>query len=122
AQAYDGACRNRMDRFSRWTDQPSTGDHWGRCLWGLGTAAAHSGVGLVRKLAVIQFGRAAQERSTSARAMAFAAVGAAELLAVGLEQQAARKLIGDYAGSHAQPTVDSSWPWPEPRLAYSNAV
>ena len=122
AQAYDGACRNRMDRFSRWTDQPNTGDHWGRCLWGLGTAAAHSGVGLVQKLAVIQFGRAAHTRSTSARAMAFAALGAAELLAVDPEHQAARRLIADYARSHNPPAADSSWPWPEPRLAYSNAV
>ena len=39
-------------------------------------------VSLVRRLAVIQFERAAQGRSTSPRAMAFAALGAAELLAV----------------------------------------
>ena len=42
AQAYSGACRNRMDRNGRWTDEPTTDDHWGRCIWGLGTAAAHS--------------------------------------------------------------------------------
>ena len=52
AQSYDGSCRNRMDRAGNWTDQPTTGDHWGRCIWGLGTAAAHSGVSLVRRLAV----------------------------------------------------------------------
>jgi hypothetical protein len=122
AQAYSGKCRNRMDRYSRWTDEPTTDDHWGRCIWGLGTAAAHSDVGIVQKLAVIQFGRAAQARSTSERAMAFAALGAAELLAVDPEHQSARRLIKDYAASHARPTADSSWPWPEPRLAYSNAV
>ena len=66
AQAYSGACRNRMDRNGRWTDEPTTDDHWGRCIWGLGTAAAHSDVGMVRKLAVIQFERAAQARSTVA--------------------------------------------------------
>jgi hypothetical protein len=122
AQAYSGACRNRMDRNGRWIDEPTTDDHWGRCIWGLGTAAAHSDVGIVQKLAVIQFERAAQARSTSARAMAFAALGAAELLAVEPGHQAARKLITDYAASLAAASGDSSWPWPEPRLAYGNAV
>ena len=122
AQAYSGACRNRMDRNGRWTDEPTTDDHWGRCIWGLGTAAAHSDVSIVRRLAVIQFDRAAQARSTSARAMAFAALGAAELLAVDPGHRAARKLITDYAASLAAPNGDSSWPWPESRLSYANAV
>ena len=122
AQGYDGRCRNRMDRSGRWTDEPTTDDHWGRCLWGLGTAAAHSDVSIVRRLAVIQFERAAQTRSTSPRAMAYAALGAAELLSVDAAHQPARKLITDYAASLAAPNADSSWPWPEPRLAYANAV
>ena len=54
--------------------------------------------------------------------MAFAALGAAELLAVEPGHQAARKLITDYAASLAAPNGDSWWPWPEPRLAYGNAV
>ena len=122
AQAYSGLCRNRMDRHSRWTDAPTTDDHWGRCLWGLGTAAAHSGVGIVQKLAVIQFVRAAQARSKSERAMAFASLGAAELLTVDPGHDDARRLVKDYAASHTPPAADTSWPWPEPRLAYSNAV
>jgi hypothetical protein len=122
AQAYSGGCRNRMNRNGSWADEPTTGDHWGRCLWGLGTAAAHSDVGIVQKLAVIQFGRAAQARSPSPRAMAYAALGAAELLAVDPEHAAARKIVTDYAVSLAAPNSDSCWPWPEPRLAYANAV
>ena len=43
AQSYDGGCRNRMDSAGRWQDQPNTDDHWGRMVWALGTAAAHSG-------------------------------------------------------------------------------
>jgi hypothetical protein len=77
---------------------------------------------LVRKLAVIQVERAAQTRSTSPRAMAFAALGAAELLAVQPEHPAARKLVADYVASLAAPNGYNSWPWPEPRLAYANAV
>jgi hypothetical protein len=122
AQALGGACRNRMDSNGRWTDEPTTEDPWGRCIWGLGTAAAHSDVSIVRRMAVVQFERAVQARSTSPRAMAFAALGAAELLAVDPQNSAARKLITDYAASIAAPNSDSSWPWPEARLAYANAV
>jgi hypothetical protein len=122
AQAFSGACRNRMDNAGRWIDEPSTGDHWGRCIWGLGTAAAHSDVSLVGRLAVIQFERAAHARSKSSRALAFAALGAAELLAVKPDHSAARKLITDYAASLAAPNEDPAWPWCEPRLAYANAV
>jgi hypothetical protein len=122
AQTFTGACRNRMDNTGRWIDEPSTGDHWGRCIWGLGTAAAHSDVSLVGRLAVIQLERAAQARSTSPRAMAFAALGAAELLAVDPDHRVARKLITDCAAFFPRANDDPAWPWPEPRLAYANAV
>jgi hypothetical protein len=122
AQALSGACRNRMDSMGRWVDEPTLEDCWGRCIWGLGTAAAQSGVAYVRKLAVVQFERAAQQRSTWPRAMAFAALGAAELLTVEPEHRAARKLIADYAAAAAEPNGDPAWRWPEPRLTYANAV
>jgi hypothetical protein len=122
AQAYSGACRNRMDSAGRWTDEPSLEDHWGRCIWGLGTAAAHSDVSIVRRLAVIQFERAAKARSTWPRAMAFAALGAAELLTVDPEHAAAREVLTDYVATVAEPNRDPAWPWPEPRLTYANAV
>jgi hypothetical protein len=111
-----------MDSAGNWTDQPTTDDHWGRCIWGLGTAAAHSGVSLVRRLAVIQFERAAKARSPWPRAMAFAAVGAAELLSVEPGNPAARRLLADYAATVARPDTKSDWPWPEPRLTYANAI
>jgi hypothetical protein len=122
AQSYAGPCRNRMDSKGRWEDEPSLEDCWGRSIWGLGTAAAHSDVALVRRLAVIQFERAAKVRSPWPRAMAFAALGAAELLAVDPGQRAARELLTDYAKSVAKPNGDGAWPWPEPRLTYANAV
>jgi len=122
AQSYAGACRNRMDRKGRWEDEPTVADWWGRCIWGLGTAAVHSDVGLVRRLAVIQFERAAKVRSPWPRAMAFAALGAAELLSVDPGHRAARALLTDYADTVAKPNGDAAWPWPEPRLTYANAV
>lgn len=122
AQAYAGGCRNRMDQNGRWTDDFGLEDCWGRCLWGLGTAAAHSDVGLIRRLSVVQFERAAHGRSTWPRAMAFAAVGAAELLSVDPGNAAARSLIADYVTGLAVPHHDRMWPWPEPRLTYANAI
>ena len=122
AQSHSGACRNRMDHAGHWTDQPATGDHWGRCLWGLGTAAANSSVRLVRRLAVIQFERAAKARSPWPRAMAFAAVGAAELLSVEPGNSAALRLIADYAATVAEHGTKAAWPWPEPRLTYANGI
>jgi hypothetical protein len=122
AQALTGGCRNRMDSTGRWADEPTLEDCWGRCVWGLGTAAAHSDVTWVRKSAVVQFERAAQGRSPWPRAMAFAALGAAEVLTVDPEHGAARELITDYAAAVAEPNGDPAWPWPEPRLTYANAV
>src|ERR1700759_4538366 len=115
AQSYNGSCRNRMDRAGNWTDQPSTYAHWGLCIWGLDPPSAHSGVSLVRRLAVIQFERAAKARSPWPRAMAFAALGAAELVAFDPAHRAARALLTDYADTVAKPNGDAAWPWPESR-------
>jgi hypothetical protein len=122
AQSYSGACRNRMSSAGNWTDQPTTDDHWGRCIWALGTAAANSDVSMVRRLATIQFDRAAKARSPHPRAMAYAAIGAAELVTVDPGQPAAMRLLTDYVASVAVHTGGLDWPWPEPRLAQVNAV
>lgn len=123
AQTLTGACRNRMDAAGKWTDSPSLDDCWGRCVWGLGTAVAHSEVVWVRKMGLVQFERAAQARSPFPRAMAYAALGAAEVLSVRPDHSAALKLITDYAMSTLTWNTDSAeWPWPEPRLSYANAV
>jgi hypothetical protein len=122
AQALTGACRNRMDSTGGWVDEPALEDAWGRCIWGLGTAAARSNVAWTRQSAITQFERAAQERSVWPRAMAFAALGAAELLALDPRHAAARELLIDYAASVPAPNRDPTWPWPEARLTYANAV
>ena len=122
AQSFAGGCRNRMDCNGRWADDFAFEDCWGRCLWGLGTAAAHSDIGLVRSLSTVQFDRAARGRSVWPRAMAFAALGAAELLSVEPDHAAARQLIDDYAAGVPAPNGDVDWPWPEARLTYANAL
>jgi hypothetical protein len=122
AQSYAGTCRNRMDGKGNWVDQPTLEDWWGRCLWALGTAAAHSSVGLVRRVAVIQFERAAKVRSPFPRAMAYAALGAAEVLSVEPDHAIARALLTAYADSVPEPSDDAEWPWPEAGLSDANAA
>jgi hypothetical protein len=122
AQDLDGRYRNRMNRKGRWEDRPGLEDCWGRAVWGLGTAASHSDHDWVRQAATAQLERALRQRSVWPRAMAYATLGAAELLAVRPDHPAARQLLLDAADAMPTPTGDAAWPWPEARLAYANAV
>jgi hypothetical protein len=122
AQGFDGEYRNRMDTKGHWKDRPSVDDCWGRSVWALGTAASHSDHDWIRQASTAQFERAARQRSPWLRATAFAALGAAELLALKPEHQGARQLLRAAADRMPAPGADGSWPWPEARLAYANAV
>jgi hypothetical protein len=123
AQGLDGDVRNRMSQRGRWEDRATLDDCWGRSIWGLGTAAAHADAPWVRQVAIAQFERAARRRSPWTRAMAFAAVGAAEVLAVWPDHREARALLA--AAADMMPAAagdDAPWVWPEPALTYANAV
>jgi hypothetical protein len=61
-------------------------------------------------------------RSPHRRSMAYAALGAAEVLAVLPKHSGARALMTAVAISIGRPAVDKTWRWPEPRLSYANAV
>ena len=122
AQSVEGRYRNRLNRNGHWDDQPAVEDCWGRSVWGLGTAAAHSDDEKIREHATGQLARAARQRSEWPRAMAFAALGAAELLAVQPDNATARALLVDAASRLGRLDDDASWPWPEARLSYANAV
>lgn len=121
AQTADGRTHNRMDRSGRWTDEPGTDDCWGRSLWGLGTAAAHHRSPAVRQRALEGFDSGARQRSRWPRAMAFAALGAADVLTLHSENAAARALLVD-AIDVIGPIPSGTWSWPEPRLRYANAA
>jgi hypothetical protein len=54
--------------------------------------------------------------------MAFAAIGAAELVSVTPGHAQACTLLADYAASIPETVGSGDWPWPEPRLTYANAV
>jgi hypothetical protein len=120
AIAEDGSAHNRMSAFGGWTDEPGVGDWWGRLVWSLGHAAATAPSHRIRERCLVAFHRAAAARADSLRSMAFATLGAAEVLRAHPADRLARELT--LAGVAAiPPPEDPAWPWPEPRLAYSNA-
>jgi hypothetical protein len=119
----DGTCHNRMESGGRWSDEPGLGDWWGRALWGLGVAAAApSATAGQRARALAGFRVAAQQRSPHTRASAFAALGAAELLRVRPAEPSALTLLDHVAHTLGRQPATDAWPWPEPRLSYSNAA
>ena len=135
AQGPDGSFHNRMGYDRRWHDQPGTGDWWGRALWGLGTAAAGSPAPWIRDAALGFFERGAVHRPPYRRALAYAALGAVQVLTVDPTHRLARDLLADAAREISDPlhseagaadadllVQDRSWPWPQERLTYGNAM
>lgn len=122
AQAVDGSFHNRRDAELGWNDEPSLEDCWGRALWGLGAAASCHHDPRLRDRALTAFDRGARHRSPWLRAMAFAALGAADVLDVLPDHQVARDLLADAARLLGRPSAGNGWIWPEPRLTYANAA
>jgi hypothetical protein len=111
-----------MDVDGNWRDEAALGDWWGRALWGLGTAVATAQTPGMRARALGGFRVAAQCRSPHLRSMAFAALGAAEVLRRRPAEMAARLLLADALAAIGElPDGDRRWPWPEERLSYANA-
>jgi hypothetical protein len=120
AQGPDGAFRNRMSFDRRWTDEPGLGDWWGRALWGLGTAAARNTVPWIRREARVAFRLGTRQRSPWPRAMAYAGLGAAEVLRADPHCPEAAALLRDAAAAVGLPGPDPAWVWPERSLTYAN--
>ncbi len=123
-QAHEGedGFRLRMGFDRRWTDDPSSDDASGRAIFGIGVAAAMAPWSHVRREARRLFERVSGFRSDHPRAIAHAVVGAAELFAADERCLSARSLLEDGLASLPRGTDDERWPWPEPRLAYGNAL
>ena len=110
-----------MDATGAFTDEASMGDWWGRAIGALGFTVAHAQLPAMRVRATRAFLRASTQRSTEVRTMAFAALGAAEVLKVRPSSVAARRLVED-AVAMLPMTPVAGWHWPEDRLRYANAT
>ena len=122
AQDGGGRFRNRRHEDGSWADEAGADDHWGRALWGLGTAAAASVDESVREFALVHASIGLQVRSPSVRATAYAAVGAFEVLRALPGNPGARSLLSSARAALSGPGSGPSWPWPERRLFYANAL
>jgi hypothetical protein len=122
AQSVVGRVRNRRSARGRWEGPHGVEDCWGRTLWAFGTAARLAADSFMRRSALSYFGRGVEQRSPWPRAMAFAALGAADVLAVDPRHGGARSMLVDAVDTIGPLGSDTGWPWPEPRLSYANAV
>lgn len=123
AQGATGRTRNRRSADGSWHGRRGVDDCWGRSVWALGTAAAHT-IGYPATSARTFFLHASQQRSPSPRSMAFAALGAAAVLDLDPRDYRARQLLMDAADllDAYLAVAAPGWEWPERRLAYSNAA
>lgn len=120
AQAVDGSFHNRLGFDRRWEDPASTGDWWGRALWGLGASVAGNGPQWQRDEALHLFELGQHQRSAWPRPLIFAALGAADVIRALPGHAGARALLAAVLDL-PRPSPDPRWPWPEPRLTYANA-
>jgi hypothetical protein len=121
AQRPDGRMHNRRTAEGRWVDEPSTDDHWGRAIWAFGTAAAECGDPDLAQRARAGAAVAARTRSPHPRAMAYAALGAVQLMRVEPVDPAVRRLAHE-ARAVLPRARAGAWSWPYERLPYANAV
>jgi hypothetical protein len=117
-----GKAHSRMAVDGAWCDEPGLGDWWGHAIWGLGVAATSGQTTGMQARALTGFRIAAQQRSPEMRAMAYAAIGAGDLLSHRPEEESARGLLRDAVEAIWWEDCDDSWPWPEPRLGYGNGA
>jgi hypothetical protein len=122
AQARDGRFTNRRAKSGAWLGDATSDDCWGRAIWSLGTAIARSGDGDLVNAATELFRRSIRVVSPSLRATAFAAFGAAEVLAVDPSNEEARAMVRSASTLLDRPEPIDGWLWCEDHLAYANAA
>jgi len=122
AQCDDGAFRNRMSMERLWLDEACTHDCWGRALWAFGSSVSHNHDNQMRHKGQLGFDMGARHRASSPRSMAYAALGAAEILKVHPSHVDAIDLLHDSGGMLMALRSRAPWPWPESRLSYANAI
>jgi hypothetical protein len=122
SQSTTGRTRNRRAANGRWQGRYGTDDCWGRSVWAFGTATLRAPEDWMRASAMSYFNHGVKQRSPHRRAMAFAALGAAEVSEHDERHHRARELLADAVTVIGPAGTDPNWPWPEPRLSYANAA
>ena len=122
SQSTTGRTRNRRSVNGRWQGRYGVEDCWGRSVWAFGTAARRAPEDWMRAGAMSYFNHGVKQRSPHRRAMAFAALGAAEVSECDHRHLRARDLLADAVTTIGPLSTDKTWPWPEPRLSYANAA
>ena len=124
AQVPDGRFRNRLSVDHGWLDAVGSDDATGRALWAVGVAASVASESTQRARALRLFERGAGFRTPWPRAYAYAVLGAVEVLAMPSRRPAAAAyaLLQRAATGLGQTSNDGTWPWPEARLSYANAL
>ena len=117
-----GCFVNRRDVGGRWVDDGANDDASGRAVWALGEAATRLRDAGQRTIARHLFVEACQFRSPFLRPTAYAVIGAAAMTAADPSHVGAAQLLAEAAASTELPGDTATWPWPEPRLTYGNAV
>ena len=118
--SVDGKCHNRMNIAGIWTDQPSTHDCWGRAVWACGVGAVHATDSVMRFRSLEGFRLLTRASTGDRMALAFAALGAGEILISDPTEQSAREIL-QMVELYLKPEVGpGDWYWPEPRLRYGN--
>ena len=115
----DGRAHNRRAVGGMWTDEPGTGDWWGRAVWALGVAVGAAPTPLMRARALRAFTRAARQSSPHLHASAFAALGACAVLRTRPGDVAARRIVRHLIGMIPPPS-GRSWQWPQARMTYGS--
>lgn len=122
SQGVNGEVRNRRGASGRWEDRRGVEDCWGRSIWAFGTAARRAPERWMQESALSYFERGIEQRSAAPRAMAFAALGAAEVLDRHPGHRGALAVLADAIDVIGPIGGDPSWSWPEPSLTYANAA
>lgn len=122
SQSATGRTRNRRAASGRWHGRHGVEDCWGRSVWAFGTAARRAPEDWMRASASSYFHHGARQRSPHRRAMAFAALGAAEMGALVPRDLRTRELLADAVAAIRPLSTEPGWPWPEDRLTYANAA
>ena len=113
-----GGFHNRRNADGSWKDEAGSDDSQGRALWALGSVVHQPPEPWMRGAAIDLF-ELQRLVSSSPRANALAALGAAEVLATDPDNRIAREAVIRHV-EHLQ-VRDEPWPWPEERLSYDNA-